>query len=779
MARALEGAVASLLQGVSQQVARERLAGQVSAQVNMISDPVTGVRRRPPTVNRNFGPYGPVVGDSLFSQFLERGADGRHLLINTDNGGWWLFNNTGSSVMASGSLSYFLAASRRSIQTTSLGGKTYICNTEKRPSGRIDNTGLVDPKHAGFFFVRSGAFSKRYNVSVFWDGGRAEAEYTTPDGTTAGDAAKSVPEWIAEQLAEALRTAGVTWVTRDGPNCYLQNNTLANIRVVSESGSSYMGWSNQSEVTLETDLPSRLPPAAGGYLCSVGNSDLSTVWYRYDATRGVWLEAGAYGSVTDIPYDTPMVLDGDVMTQFVFEGRLAGDDNTNEAPSWLRDRRITGIGTYQGRLVLLSGAYVCMSAAGKPARFFRSTVSSLAEIDRIDISSGSAQNSTFRQAVQFNKDLVLFGDSTQAVVPATQQALSPLNASIVLTSDLTCQADVAPASTAQTLLYAAPRSQSFSAVLELVPSQYTSSQYISQDVTTHIPRYIAGRLRFLASATAANMVALAPAGDEHSLVVHEYHFSNEGKVQAAWHMWTFPFRVGSVHFARDLLYVYGAQTGSGGNVGMLALDPKQGGVNFDGNVLAYLDNLHTVNVVNNSGTVPAALRPWFTGPDSILGAYITGDKAGEGIAVTVNPLDWSFTVPVGAVSGQMYLGLRYTSLLAPTPPLLRDQNEVVVGTAPVRLLRYELTAQHSGEFDVRVQDTARGADRSGVYTALLMNSLDLSPDRAMRWGVGRIIIPCRTNAASTELTLSSNGTQEMNILDIEYILKHNQRRRRL
>lgn len=44
---ALDGAIKSLMQGVSQQVPRERLDGQVSTQVNMLSDVVNGMRRRP------------------------------------------------------------------------------------------------------------------------------------------------------------------------------------------------------------------------------------------------------------------------------------------------------------------------------------------------------------------------------------------------------------------------------------------------------------------------------------------------------------------------------------------------------------------------------------------------------------------------------------------------------------------------------------------------------------------------------------------------------------
>ena len=41
-----EGVYKSLLQGVSQQTPQEREDGQLGEQVNMLSDPVTGLRRR-------------------------------------------------------------------------------------------------------------------------------------------------------------------------------------------------------------------------------------------------------------------------------------------------------------------------------------------------------------------------------------------------------------------------------------------------------------------------------------------------------------------------------------------------------------------------------------------------------------------------------------------------------------------------------------------------------------------------------------------------------------
>mgnify|MGYP001581351820 FL=1 len=45
----IESAHKNLLMGVSQQAPQDRVPGQLTTQINMLSDPVTGLRRRPGT----------------------------------------------------------------------------------------------------------------------------------------------------------------------------------------------------------------------------------------------------------------------------------------------------------------------------------------------------------------------------------------------------------------------------------------------------------------------------------------------------------------------------------------------------------------------------------------------------------------------------------------------------------------------------------------------------------------------------------------------------------
>src|SRR5690349_13768283 len=83
-----EGAYSSILQGVSQQLPKLRLQGQVTAQDNMISDIVTNVRRRPGVQFRST--FDLAGEDHLSVRSWETDIAGRrvHVYVGTKTG--WL-----------------------------------------------------------------------------------------------------------------------------------------------------------------------------------------------------------------------------------------------------------------------------------------------------------------------------------------------------------------------------------------------------------------------------------------------------------------------------------------------------------------------------------------------------------------------------------------------------------------------------------------------------------------------------------------------------------------
>lgn len=792
MAQSLEGTIQSLLQGVSQQIPRERQPGQLGAQLNMLSDPVSGIRRRPPAeVVWDSSIDNPGL-DSLYTEYVERGTDGRHLLINTSNGNWWLLSKDGKSIVNSGNDPYFVTTvGQTSIQTASIAGLTYILNTEMAPNTTVDNAGRIDPSTTGFFYIKTVAFQKRWEVTVSWTGGSVSGYYNAPDASHSESA-----EWVSapyvvralidgdpngQGIGSAITAAGGSISRFEG---YMYISGLPNLVVSTSAGDVYAVASGQSRVHQEQDLPAQLPAEAHGAMCQVGTASAETAWYQYSHNTRTWSEVGAYGSITKITNMPRELAADDNIIAREWEGRLAGNDDNNQNPGFIENGYITGIAAFQGRLVLLSGSVVDMSASGLYQRFYRSTVTSLLDTDRISISSASAQDSVYRTAVQFNRDLVLFANSMQAVVPGSA-VLTPTNASISITSTYECDSRVTPVMAGQTVIYPNKRNNSYAGILELIPSPYTSSQYATQDATVHLPRYIPGRVLQMQSSSVTNMAFVRMSGQRKHLLVYEYMWGGQdgGKMQAAWHQWTFPYNILSVQALEDEVFLYLQGPSPGNKLLILSMDPREGynlGMEYTN---AYSDLQTQVTVSGGVLEVPAVLRPegWAdTYKEDLILTYPANSPMGptevglQGIAGTDR-----LSVVRGVPDGQYTMGRRYNSTFTLTTPVLRDQNGKLVGSGHVRLLRLDVAVRNSGHFDVHVTDTPRDVDWSGELTGILMNSKELTLGKTLRMDLATITVPCRTNADTTEITLYTKGSQELNVLDISYILRYNQRRRRI
>ncbi len=763
----MEGTIPSLLQGVSQQIPRERQPGQLGAQLNMLSDPVTSIRRRPPAYNVVTTDLDYSGDDKLFSAYIERGNDGRHLLIDTVSGRWMLLAKTTGAVVSQGQNDYLKASiGATSIQTASVGGLTYILNTEKQPVIARSNTGKQDPKTTGFINVLQGAFSKSYEVTV----NGTSVNFTTEAVGDAGNAERSTAKYVAGQLSAKLTTAGIT-NTLAGASIFITGPSP--LSVSSSAGNLYVITSNQSRVAQESDLPANLPAAADGSLCAVGQAGADTTWYQYDYPARSWTEVGAYNSISSIS-NMPLELaaDDNIIVRN-FEGRLAGDDETNANPYFVENGYITGIAAFQGRLVLLSGAGVSMSASGLYQRFFRSTVTSLLDTDRIDIASASAQDSTFRTAMQFNRDLVVFGDSMQAVIPGTG-IVTPSNASVSLTSEVSCDSRVRPMLTGQTLLYPNRRNSEYAGLLEFIPSSYTSSQYVTQDATAHLPRYIPGRVMEMHVSSVTNIGFVRYSGNRNALLVYEYMWgADAAKVQAAYHTWEFKQEVLTLHALSESMVVF--VKGSTGKVQMLRIDPREGfvaGAPYD---VPYIDSPIEVYVQNRTFPLPQALRYAGITKEAIAIAFPANGMAGSEAGIESIDSDWNVTCVRGVQDGLYHVGLRFTSSMTLTPPMLKDQNDNIVGSNSVRLLRLDTAVRNTGDFMIKVVNTSRDVNENFEDAVVLLNSKELALGRSIKSDVSNLIIPCRTVVSTTDVSFTTDGTLELNVLDVSYILKHNQR----
>ena len=220
-----ESSYKSLLQGVSQQLPRERLPGQVGSQDNMLSDPVTNIRRRPGAQFRYSVPMPDVTSNSVKAWFTDIGGFKVHVLLDTINGSLKVLDEEYNLLEYFPDQTYLQTTDASKIRSTTVGDEFFLANVDKVPSITAGTSG-INPTRRGYFYIAAGSFSRGYSVTITSSVGNITASYTTPSGTTAGDAANSTPDYIATQLANALDavkgTAGLTKVVRIASYVYVE-----------------------------------------------------------------------------------------------------------------------------------------------------------------------------------------------------------------------------------------------------------------------------------------------------------------------------------------------------------------------------------------------------------------------------------------------------------------------------------------------------------------------------------------------------------------------------
>ncbi len=762
------------LQGVSQQIARERLPGQCTAQENMLADPVTNIRRRPGAEYKFHLAMAGADANKVVGWYVDVAGMNVHVLVNTANGDITLLDDTYAVLDTLAGGAYCTTGTRKNLQAAVVGDELFILNKAIKPT-EVAAVGLIDPTRQGMFYVNAGAFNQRYEVSVTTSTGTISASYTTPNGTGANDANLSSPAYIAGQLRTQLEaakaTAGLnaTYVT-DAYVYVLANAGVSNTKVTSSTGTIWITPSRDSYMTSEAQLPARLPAQADGYIIRVGDVRLPK-YYKYREASQSWLESGSYeapASLSNMPISIQNSGGTWSISAATYEGRNAGDQESNPSPRFV-EHGITGMGSYQGRLVLLSGAQVVMSASNKPRRFYRSTVVSLIDSDAIQIGSSANSSAAYEYAVPFQKDLLLFSSKYQALIPSANTAISPRTATVIVTSTYGADMTSPPVPLGRTVMYPAPRSADFFGMQEMLPSQNTDSQYVSFDVTSHLPKYLAGRCRFGVSSTTANMAVFSPSGDTKSLIVHEYQWEGDKKTQQAWHRWSFAYDIAFAYFAGDAMHIGFIQNET---LVVCIIDPRIGGLNINAERRPFLDMYVPLSIVDHVITLPTWLLDLDPDAEAAVRAVLaSGDLAGSLVGAT--PGVGVLTTVRSHPTGDVYVGVPFESVFSPTAPMHRDRDGAVISTGKTTLQRYFIGTVGSADYDVAVRDADMPEAEVFSASTLYWSSSELELDNALEGGESLAVVPCRTHADSTSIVMSTSGVGELNITTLDYVLKHN------
>lgn len=772
-----KGTYPQLIGGISEQVPQARHANQVQAQLNMLSDPVTGPRRRGGFTHH--GTLAAITGDQFKSELYEIGGDVYALVVRTDTGKALLYavdvnGYSQGALLQEANFPYAVASSPKAIQYAKHGSGVAILNTEKTVQlGDAEPEKAFNPARLGYFYVQTGALDTEFSVQYqLGDGTVHELMHKTPpSGATDATPIKIATELHSKLVASPDVGTAAGWEHfRTGAYVFSIAPAGSNpLNIQTQMGDSNMRTSRTGGLADSSQLPARLPKEADGYVMRTGKErEHSYFEWDYDNTR--WNERAAYGRrfpVENLPwlYD----LESRTLNSLAGEGRLAGDEDNSPDPFFI-GKQLTGVGSFQGRLALLCREYVFFTAS-KDEILWRKSAASISDDDPIEIAGVTSYGLSYKYAVPFMGDLLLLSESAQALIPGNV-VLTPRTASLSVASEYQMTLESPPIHTGKSLLFAAPSTSSGSALWEMVPSEYTNRNLYAQDITEHVPRLHRGKVQQGAVLDAAGYVLILDESDR--LKVHQYLWAGPDKVHSSFSEWQVSDEVLEVHAAGTSFWLF--VRGHQGAVRLLRWQ----------HTAQHSTRLHVDRFAWHFPVQPGTIRvpkAMFSYEELMSDDFLILQYTDAGTpyycsaeSVTeLNPTHWHVHSQYirGTPEHSVGAGMRYRSVLQPTAPVLRDywNQPILLERAVLHTLTVEV--QETGNFTVSYKDRARPRQFLEV-TPHRLYTTDLDAGEPAI-GSDTLNVPLRTDLRTAEFRMETNGPYDMWIAGIEYGYRHNQR----
>lgn len=775
-----ETAYPSLLFGISQQLPQHRQPGQLNEQLNMVSDLVRGLCRRPGSKL-----IATLPDSAVDYQYINTKVGGRDVLLELNPSDTLnpikardARNAFDIPVVLTGSADTWcedlLTNSR--FQSATVGQESILICPDV-PVETITNTPTLDSSKAGYFYVPTGAYSQEYALRVHDITANVtySASYVTPDGTSGTHVPQSTPSYIANELATDLIAAlpGSYSVFIDGAYVYISSTTQA-FEVLTDTSETYLQVSNKSQVQSTNILPARLPAQADGYTVRIGNSAVA-LHFRYSAAQRAWLEdadptkrVSVRGLGLRLSYDGANIN----VDRLDSKPRAAGNDISN--PELNIVNGITGVAAFQGRLVLLADQYVCMSAVGDPTIWFRTSVTGLVDSDPIEIALTTAYPSPYKSGVEFNGNLLVLSDSHQVQIPG-DIPITPTNATLALVANYGIRSEYAAFPLGRSLLMPTNTNSGYVGFVEALPPENLEAMLRATDITSHIPTLMQGVLIYASASHTADTVVCGLGGSDdisNFVYVHQYMWAGVEKKHSAWHKWRFQYPVRHAYFLADVLYLV-SQYNDKRNLCTIDLRRGQTPAYYldyakEANVFSLTTGGETYNVVdvsindNYDGLETTLIRAFkLAGTDGV--------RLGEDPAIVTSGGGTQRFSVYGAVGDRYVVGFPFLSEISPTAPIIKDRSDKFLASEHIPLVKFKAQVYNTGAITVRINDRAWD---SGEFDAPIVpySALQTLGNVPLE-NTGTVIIPSRTEARDTTLRLWTSDYYDMNITNLEYGFK--------
>ena len=440
--------------------------------------------------------------------------------------------------------------------------------------------------------------------------------------------------------------------------------------------------------------------------------------------KGHWEETAAPGIVNTIDNATmPQTLVREADLTFTVKPvdwleQLSGDKETNPNPSFV-GKKINDVSLFNNRLGLASDENIIMSESGNLFNFFRETVKTKLDTDRIDTASGSTKVSRIFHILPFEDNLLLFSNNTQFAV-TSDGALSNDSIKVPPLVNYPCNINVPPLPVDENV-YWCSESGGVSTAYELIAPNDLNSRR-TNIINEHTNNLLPKNVVTLTASSSENAIVYLSTEEPNTLFVYKYWWEGSVKRQSSWEKWVFSSAIEllDVKFLKDALYIiYNDSTST--HLGKIELSQPEtydisefsNATNRTINLTAHLDfKVSSADVVKTFDSVMGTTSvdlPYLIDPDvDVVQVVVTADtdvyQAGQLLPISGTSAS-TVTIIGDVTSGVDFkLGVKYTHKMTYSPFFLRNAgNGESLGSAIVdgQLVIDEMTISYS----VKIYDT--------------------------------------------------------------------------
>lgn len=604
-----------LLGGVSRQPEPIRLTNQLQEMIGCDPNISKGLTKRPSHTVLDQIP-GASIDEDAFTHFFEDSGGRRYcMVIEGDTVQpsapitiWDLDQTQATTVTFTDpdQRDYFIknvgSIDRDTFRVVTVADSTFIINrdiTVVQEPGTPIVTFDADVNNRALF-IKQGKADSVYKVTITWvDDGPPVAHTATATVTTGTTTVTDRnPDKIAANIVTALGVDNAQFITDFDPQVeggviYFSTNVSKweNITIAVREDPVGQGQGMiaiNGSVKVFTDLPASFRGTSRLLVKGDETNSFSDYFVRFTLDgdtastsmgKGTWSETSELDDTgfdietvaiilkvdrtTDVankghPFDIDFLLpDGTT-----YSDRIVGDSKSAADPTFV-GKTIRDVFFHKNRLGFLTDENVVLSETSQFLNFYPTTVLDVLDSDPIDVAADSGAINILENAVSFDRNLIVFSKDTQFSLRGDQSGLGPSTAALNPVSYFESDILVRPVVTGKSIMFTNKQDTESSKVMEY--QAVDIDLFDANDATTHIPKYMDGNVRGMAShATDRTTVLWTNRSDTDNLAtlyINNFLWKGEAKIQNAWHKWelnnsAYEFgKIMGAHFFNDKLVV--------------------------------------------------------------------------------------------------------------------------------------------------------------------------------------------------------------------------------